>query len=207
MNYTELNNAIMESPPTVLGGKDEEEDEDESVHVLLGYVPGTYGPPSKSTSKEAFLGLYFNSYHKTSPYSYCYHGKEGDYMGHHSPFPKDTSIQMAMLEAWHEYRIEPYYWIIPEDPIEDDIGDSRFVKQCRERRGQLNNCADFFKKKEETRQWVYGDDDEKYESDRLFYPSVPPKPEREGPSLTEEMDKMVKEWDQELEDIMGDKSD
>jgi hypothetical protein len=174
-------------PPAVLGS------EESDLNVLLAFVYGRYASPSGKHSKEATLGLYFNSYFKTSPYSFCYHGLEGDFMGHSSPFDQDEPVEQALMHAWYSYKIAPFYWQVADKPTDAEIGDLKFANLCRERWNRVGRCVEKYKIQEVIHVSVYGSNEELFESSRLFYPNVPDKPKDNGMSYVEEMDKLMEE--------------
>jgi hypothetical protein len=157
----------MTTPPIKLDGDS----------YLMGYVNGTYSPPSRKTSVPAFLGLYFNKDKDECPYSFCYFGEAGEFMGHSSHIRQDAPVDRAILEAWYLYEVWPHYWqICPKEDVEKHISEAELRLECCRRLERFVQVIDEFKRREFARALVYRDNDPKYEADRLFYPTKPPKP-------------------------------
>lgn len=162
----------LKSPPIKLVN------EDDGYGVLVGFVEGLYIPPSLKSKTDAYLGLYFNSYFTESPYSFCYFSVYGSFMGHSSPYARDITIIFAIIEAWHEYSIEPHFWLAADlEIVNKEIWDTELLEEYMHRYNQFVYCINHFKQKAEIKYMVYGDDEKKYSTDRLFYPNKPPKPE------------------------------
>ena len=150
-------------------------DSEGRIGRLLGYVAGSYRPPSGQSGTPAFLALYFNSDYAESPYSFVYQGRDGSWLGHRSPFVTDEVVERALLDAWWEFRLEPHFWNVlePDAVVEDGSSPSDLHAEYTRRLALFRRVVDEFRLQWQARGMIYGDDEARYESDRLFYPDPP----------------------------------
>lgn len=158
----------MKTPPLAL----------ESGSYLIGYMRGDYIPPSRKTTTPAFLGFYLNKELEDSPYSFCYFNLEGGFVGHSSHFERDETVDRALMEAWYDYLIWPHYWqFAPKEEVEAQIADAHLRSEYVKRFARFQQIVEEFQLREMGRALAYGNDDHKYENDRLFYPQKPNRPD------------------------------
>jgi hypothetical protein len=150
----------------------------DSDSYLMAYVMGKYSPPSRNTSVPAALGLYFNKDVNTCPYSFCYFGEAGNFMGHCSHIRQDAPVERALLEAWHQYQVLPHYWeVCSKEETEGQLSEPELRIEYIRRLEQFRQTVEEFKRREFARALAYRGNDAKFEANRLFYPTKPADPD------------------------------
>lgn len=159
----------MTTPPLKLKG--------DSESYLMGFVNGEYAPRSKETSIPAALGLYFNKDVNTCPYSFCYIGEAGRFMGHSSHIREDAPVDRAIIEAWYLFEVWPHYWqVCSTEETEAQISEPVLQVEYSKRLERFAQIVEEFKRREFAKALVFRDNTARFEASRLFYPTKPPRP-------------------------------
>lgn len=148
-------------------------------HYGLAVAPGRYRGATEVDGRDAYLVI-FMCPNCDSVFILYYISSDREYIGHKLLHPGEYSVDYVLLEAWREFDIKPHYWILAEETNLQSIISKELGKECIETYNRLREVVSRFRWAENVREQIYGTSGvygsqgvEQYESNRLFYPTVP----------------------------------